>query len=229
MDAMILASCVPEGFSGRLADLGSGAGAAGFAVLSRCPRAYVTLVEHSHFMLSFAKKTLSHPANSRFFSRVGLVEADVTLRGKARNQAGLADNSFDFVIMNPPFNDITGCITPDREKAKAHFMCSGLMDAWLRTATAIVRPGGGLGLIARPASLREILSAIEGRFGGIKIVYIYPRYSLAAIRIILFGIRASRADLKVMPPLVLHERKGSAFLPRADAINNGQLSLWDAY
>lgn len=32
VDAMILASAVPNGFAGRVADLGSGAGAAGLAV-----------------------------------------------------------------------------------------------------------------------------------------------------------------------------------------------------
>ena len=43
IDAMILAASVPPDFSGMLADLGAGAGAAAFAVLDRCPRAYAIL------------------------------------------------------------------------------------------------------------------------------------------------------------------------------------------
>ncbi|TJW38699.1 MAG: methyltransferase, partial [Mesorhizobium sp.] len=39
MDAMMLAAAVPSSFAGRLADFGAGAGAAGLAVLSRCPDA----------------------------------------------------------------------------------------------------------------------------------------------------------------------------------------------
>jgi len=227
IDAMILASSVPHGFAGKLADLGSGAGAAGLAVLSRCPQAYVTLVEHSPFMFSFAEKTLSHPANAGFRTRADLLAADVTLTGKARLAAGLADNSFDFVLMNPPFNDRADRATPDSEKAKAHVMHEGLFDAWLRTAAAIVRPQGGLGLIARPSSVAEILTALAGRFGGVRIVPVYPRRLLAAIRIVVVAVRASRAGLQMMPPLVLHEGEGNAFLPRADRINNGRLGLWD--
>ena len=40
----MLAAAVPSSFAGRLADFGAGAGAAGLAVLSRCPDAEVVLV-----------------------------------------------------------------------------------------------------------------------------------------------------------------------------------------
>jgi tRNA1(Val) A37 N6-methylase TrmN6 len=64
VDAMILASAVPNGFAGRVADLGSGAGAAGLAVASRCADATVTLVERSAFMAGFARKSVAHPLNA---------------------------------------------------------------------------------------------------------------------------------------------------------------------
>jgi len=227
VDAMILAGCVPHCFVGKLVDMGSGAGAAGLAVLSRCPQARATLVEHSPFMLAFAEKTLAHPDNAAFRPRAEIIAADVTLTGRAREQAGLTDNSFDFVIMNPPFNNRADRAPPDGEKARAHVMHEGLFDAWLRTAAAIARPRGGLALIARPSSVANILAALAGRFGEVRIFPVYPRRSAAAIRIVIAAIRASRADLKLMPPLVLHEGAGHAFLPRADGINNGRLSLWD--
>src|SRR5690606_25555249 len=49
--AMMLAAAVPSGFSGRLADLGAGAGAAGLAVASRCPGAHVVLIEREAGMV----------------------------------------------------------------------------------------------------------------------------------------------------------------------------------
>jgi len=104
MDAMMLAAAVPSAFAGRLADFGAGAGAAGLAVLSRCPEAQVVLVERSTEMAGFAATTLTHPGNAHLGNRASVLTADVTLSGRARTQAGLADNSFDFVIMNPPFN-----------------------------------------------------------------------------------------------------------------------------
>jgi len=58
MDAMMLAAAVPSAFAGRLADFGAGAGAAGLAVLSRCPEAEVVLDERSTPQVMSLKETL---------------------------------------------------------------------------------------------------------------------------------------------------------------------------
>lgn len=225
VDAMILASAVPGTFSGHLADLGAGAGAAGIAVAARCNAAEVTLIERSSFMADFARKSVAHPLNQTLAQRVSVLEADVALTGKARIAAGLADNTFDFAIMNPPFNEARDRSTPDPLKAEAHVMPDGMFEQWLRTAAAIVKPGGGVAIIARPGSIGAILDALTGRFGGLKIVPVQPRADAAAIRIVITGIRASRAGLSLMPALILHEDHGNGFTPRADAINNGLASL----
>ncbi len=64
-------------------------------------------------MAGFARKSIDHPLNAALADRVNVIEADVALRGKARIAAGLADNSFDFAIMNPPFNEARDRSTPD--------------------------------------------------------------------------------------------------------------------
>lgn len=81
-----------------------------------------------------------------------MIEADVALRGKARIAAGLVDNSFDFAIMDPPFNEARDRSTPDPLKAEAHVMPEGMFEQWVRTAAAIVKPGGDIAIIARPSS-----------------------------------------------------------------------------
>jgi tRNA1(Val) A37 N6-methylase TrmN6 len=227
IDAMILAAAVPSGFAGCVADLGAGAGAAGLAVAARCDGASVTLVENDPTMAAFARKTLEHESNQQLASRLLLIESDVTLTGKQRSDAGLQDHSFDFAIMNPPFNSASDRQTPDAIKAGAHVMHDGLFDAWLRTASAIVKPGAGVALIARPQSIDDILEAMKRRFGGVKIVPVHPRADEAAIRIAVTGIRGSRARLSLEPPLVLHGSAGNAFLPRAVAIINGEIGLFE--
>ena len=144
MDAMMLAAAVPSGFSGRLADFGAGAGAAALAVLSRCPAARAVLVERSAEMAGFAAATLSHPGNAHLGDRASVLTADVTLTGRARAEAGLADNSFDFVIMNPPFNAAEDRSTPDALRREAHVVEEGLFERWIRSAAAVARPRGGL-------------------------------------------------------------------------------------
>jgi tRNA1(Val) A37 N6-methylase TrmN6 len=226
MDAMMLAAAVPSGFAGRLADFGAGAGAAGLAVAARCPDAQVVLVENAPEMLHFAERTLAHPANQAFRSRVGMLAADVGLSGRARIEAGLGDGGFDFVVMNPPFNAGHDRPTPDALKRGAHVMPAGLFERWLRSAAAVVRPKGGVAIIARPQSIAEILAALAGRFGRIEVLPIHPRPDSPAIRIVVRGVRASRAGMALMPPLFLHEAGSDRFSPRADDINNGRASLF---
>ena len=224
---MILAAAVPSGFSGHLADLGAGAGAAGLAVASRCPQARVTLIERDPLMIDHASKTLKHESNQSLAPRVSLIESDVTLTGKHRVAAGLADNAFDFAVFNPPFNPARDRQTPDPLKAAAHVMDDGLFENWLRTVAAIVKPGGGMALIARPQSIAEILAALKGRFGALCIVPVHPREGEAAIRIVVMATHGSRAAMRLESPLILHGPAGHAFTPRADAINNGLAGLFD--
>ncbi|MGE0283997.1 MAG: tRNA1(Val) (adenine(37)-N6)-methyltransferase [Rhizobiaceae bacterium] len=226
MDAMMLAAAVPSGFAGHVADLGAGAGAAGLAVIARCPKAHATLIELEPEMATFAERTLAHPENAGIAPRARIVIADVSLTGKKRQDAGLGDQFFDFAIMNPPFNSRADRATPNALKRTAHVMDDGLFEGWLRTAAAIVKPRGGLAVIARPQSLASILAALTGRFGAARILPIHPRSEAPAIRIIVRAIRGSRAALSLEPPLFLHEAGSDRFSARADDINNGRGSLF---
>ena len=225
VDAMMLAAAVPGSFAGRLADLGSGAGAAGLAVAARCPGSTVTLIDRSPEMLDYARRSLALEENEGLRQRASILEADVTLTGKERSAAGLEDRSFDFAIMNPPFNAGVDRATPDALKRLAHVMDDDLFERWIRTAAAIVKPRGGLALIARPGSLHAILMAMAGRFGSAEIMPIHPREDAAAIRIVVRARAGARGGISLRPPLFLHGR-GDSFTARADDINNGRASLF---
>lgn len=226
LDAMLLAATVADEFSGQLADLGAGAGAAALAVLSRCERAGATLVENDRVMLDCARQTLERPENARFASRAEVIDADVTLSGADRTRAGLADTSFDHVIANPPFNDARDRQTPKPGKAAGHVIDSDALATWCRTAAAITRPGGRFSLIARPSMLGTILSALEGRFGGISIRPVHPDCDGTAIRILVSGVKGSRARPGILPPVVLHRTGGAkGFSDEADDLINGRTCL----
>ncbi|NTF86277.1 methyltransferase [Agrobacterium rhizogenes] len=222
MDAMLLAALVADERGIRVADLGAGAGAAGMAVASRLEQAEVALFERSAEMAEFARKSLALTENARFADRVSVIEADVTLIGKERNAAGLIDDSFHHVIMNPPFNDASDRLTPDALKAEAHAMIDGLFERWVRTAGAIMIPGGQLSLIARPQSIGEIIAACGRRFGGIEITPIHPRDGENAVRILVTAIKGSRARLALRAPLTMHGEGTHKFSDFVDDLNNGR-------
>jgi tRNA1(Val) A37 N6-methylase TrmN6 len=222
VDAMLLASLVAEEGPITVADLGAGAGAAGMAVASRLPNAQVTLIERSPLMADYARRSVALAENAHLTDRVSVIEADVTLTGRARVTAGLPDDSFRHVIMNPPFNNADDRTTPDRLKAEAHAMTEGLFEAWIRTAGAITVPGGQLSLIARPESVADIIAACGKRFGGIEMTLIHPRPDADATRLLVTAIKGSKARLTFRAPLFLHGEDGHAFLERADNLNNGR-------
>lgn len=226
MDAMLLAATIAEGAQGRLADLGAGAGAAGLAVASRLAAVDVALVERAPQMLECARRTLALEQNAALASRVSLIEADVGLRGAQRVAAGLADSTYDYVIMNPPFNNAEDRRTPDPLKAEAHAMDGAdLFERWLRTAGAILRPGGQVSLIARPQSLIDISTSLARRFGGVEVTPVMPRAGDDAIRILVTAIKGSRARMVLRDRILVHQGQGRAFSPQMHDLSNG-LADW---
>lgn len=223
---MMLAAAVPGDFTGTLADFGAGAGAAGFAVAARCDHATVALIENSPVMADYARRSLELPENTEIAQRCRIIEADLTLTGQRRIAAGLADNAFDYVIMNPPFNANADRATPHELKRSAHVMTDGMIEAWVRTAAATVGPRGGFAAIIRPSGLPQLLAALQGRFGGARIKPIHPRPDEAAIRVVVRAIYGSRGQLSLESPLVMHEPRGEGFSADADAIANGRASLF---
>ncbi|OXS99569.1 hypothetical protein B7H23_15680 [Notoacmeibacter marinus] len=226
LDAMLLASALPRTFRGKTVDLGAGSGAAGLAVLSRCPAAETVLVENAPPMIACAEATLAHPENKELAARATLIPANVAAPAQHRRDAGLTDNSADAVILNPPFNDPRDRSTTDPLRRDAHVMTETLLEDWLRTAAAVARAGAWCALICRPRHLDEALGAMRGRFGGLVLRFVQPRAATPAIRLIMRGRRNDRAPLTVHPPLVLHGDDGSAFTSEANALINGEADFF---
>lgn len=226
IDAMLLAACVADGFNGQLADLGAGAGAGALAVLSRCPQASASLFEISDAMLDCANRTLAHSDNENFASRARVCKADITANGEVRSRCGLEQNSFDWVIANPPFNDSDDRRSPHSERSFAHVMDGKTIELWSRTAASIAKPGGYFSMIVRPQSIGEILAGFMGRFGALRITPVHARADEDAIRILVTGKKGSKQKLEMTAPLVLHENDGRGFTRRADALVNGLASLY---
>jgi tRNA1(Val) A37 N6-methylase TrmN6 len=58
---------------------------------------------------------------------------------------------------------------------------------------------------------------MDDKFGDIRVAPMYAREGHAASRIIVQGVRGSRAPLQILPGLVLH-REDNSFTPDADAV-----------
>lgn len=224
MDAMLLAASLPDDSYGFVADLGAGGGAAGLAAINIHKNLSALLVEVNEEQVDLAKQTMRLSANNHFVNRVNIINTDVTLSGEKRSAAGLKPNSVDHVIMNPPYNQPNLRASPDPMRAEAYMMADGGLDAWLRTASAILKPGGTLSMIYRSERLGEIIACSQGRFGGLTVLPVFSRKNEAAKRIVLRGVAGSKAPLRLVPGLVMHDADGNQS-EEANEILNGNRNL----
>lgn len=222
LDSVLLGASV-DATRLRLLDLGAGAGVAALVALRHVPAASAVLAERDPGMAELAERNL---ARNGCEGRARVARLDVTASGAERAGAGLIPDSFDCVIANPPFF-AAGEGTPalDAGRASARHMDQTTLARWLRTAAATAAPGGEAIFIAPAAGLAHLLSAMHGRFGGIAIRPIAPRDGAEASRVLVRGIKGSRAPLRLLAPLVLHGREGHGFVPEIEAILRGNARL----
>jgi tRNA1(Val) A37 N6-methylase TrmN6 len=219
-DAVLLAAAAPAETAGLLIDAGAGAGAVGLAAALRAPQARIGLVEIESETAAFARENI---AENGLASRVTLYEADLLSPG-SRRAAGLAEETADLVLTNPPYLDPARArVSPDPRRALAHVSLGGL-EPWVRACLALLRPGGELAMIHRADYLQECLASIGARLGALRILPVAARAGDPATRILLRGVKGSKAPLKLMAPLVLHEADG-AFTPQAEALARGEGEL----
>jgi tRNA1(Val) A37 N6-methylase TrmN6 len=228
LDAALLQAAVPDDAAGDVADLGTGTGAVALAVAARSACVRVTGIDRDAAALAAAAAALDLPENAGFAARLRWIEADVAAPRAAREAAGLADGSFDWVLMNPPFAE-AGRVraSPDARRRAAHVAGPEALAAWIATAAGLARARGRLAVIHRPDALAPLLQALAGRFGGARLMPFFPREGEPASRIVLGAVRARCAPLAILPGLVLHEPDGS-WTGEAQAILEGRqaLLLW---
>lgn len=217
VDAVLLAATVrdrPAG-PGTILDIGAGAGTVALCVATRLPHVTGVLLEREPELAALAAGNI---ARNGLSSRLRAVKASVTSPASVLSALDLEAEMFDQCLANPPYHDDSaGTASPSALKAASHAMPHAGLDDWARFMARMVKPGGRATLIHKADCLPRILEVMTPRFGDLTILPIHPRHHDNAIRVIVEGIKGSRAPLKVRPGFVLHE-DGNGFTPQAVAI-----------
>jgi tRNA1(Val) A37 N6-methylase TrmN6 len=173
------------------------------------------LIERDPALAGLARR---NAAETGFAPRVRVIEASIAMTAAEFAAHGLAPDSFDHVLANPPYYAHgRGIEAPDPLKAASHAMPEGDLESWIRFMARMTRPGGAATIVHTAGALGAILAAYDGRFGDIAVLPLYPRPDEPASRILVQGIKGSRAPLGVLPGVVLHG-DGNSFTPAAQAI-----------
>lgn len=221
LDSVLLGAAVDAG-SRRLLDLGAGAGTAALVAMAELGELSGTLVEADPAMARLASLNLGANGMAGRSTVLGL---DLTSPGRERVAAGLAADHFTTVIANPPFFDPGRGSAPSVARAEARHMGDDLLDRWVKTAASHAAPGGEVIFIHVAEALPLFLAAFTRRFGAVTVLPLLPRDGEAASRVLVRGIKGSRAPFTLLAARALHEAADRTFRPEFDAIFRGAARL----
>jgi len=212
LDSVLLGAAVGV-TQGRLLDLGAGVGTAALVALADRAGLGAVLVEADPAMAALAAENI---AANGLASRAEVQTLDLAAPGRR----ALAPDAFAAIIANPPFFDAGSAPAPAR--AAARHMAPDALETWLRAAATHAAPGGEAIFIHVASRLPELLAGFARRFGALTILPLTPRAGAPAHRVLVRGIKGSRAPLTLLASRPLHEAEGRAFRPEFEAIFRGE-------
>lgn len=217
IDALFLAAAVPgtSGSEENILEAGTGSGIVSLALAARLPEAQILAIDIEPVMCALAKENAQR---NGFSSRFSVLEGDVTTQLSHHPDLITRAGTFHHVLANPPFfSETKGRPSADALKTRAHRSKPGELGDWIRFLTAMAMPHGSLTIIHAPSELTEILDYLNGRFGDLTLFPLFPRAGHPAKRIIIRGIKGSKAPHRLLPGITLHCDNGQ-YTSEAEAI-----------
>ncbi len=205
LDAVLLAATVTAPVTGttlQVLDVGSGVGTVGLSAAVRLPELKVTLVERDLEYAALADKNI---ARNNLTSRCRVLCEDVAGDANELSARGLAPETFDHVLANPPFHDVgRGTPAPNRLKTDAHAMDEDGLEAWARFMVRVAKPSGLVTIIHKTQALPRLLKVFAGRFGGLTVLPIVSHRGGVSRRVLVRGQKGSRAPFQLLSPFHVH-------------------------
>lgn len=201
VDAVLLAWFMKVHPGERVIDLCTGSGVVAFLADARNPGAsYVGLELLPEVADRAARSALLNRAEDHIQIETGDVKTASERFGRA---------SFDVVSVNPPYMKAgCGLENPDEGKAVARHELRCTLEDVVKSASALLKPGGRFYMVHRPERLPEILKSMaEARIAPAEILPVYPFPEKPATMILISGIRGGRNGMKTLPPVVIYRDK----------------------
>jgi tRNA1(Val) A37 N6-methylase TrmN6 len=201
-DAMLLAAATLACSGDRVVDFGAGVGAAGLALARRVAGIDLVLVEINSELAALARGNAASNAIA-----ADVVVLDVTSAADHFAAAGLAPDSVDVVLMNPPFNDsVRHRASPDQARKVAHVATAATLESWIHAGRRILKSGGVLTLIWRADGLAEVLAALDRGFGSLDILPVHGEAATPAIRLLVRARKGGKAPTRIHAALLLNDQ-----------------------
>ena len=186
-------------------------------IAARRPDALLTGLERD---LTAAALARQNAELNQAASRTTILDGDI-----ARGFRALDLPPFDWAISNPPFFDDPGALRAPAEGKRGAWMADDGLAAWTGFLLKAVREGGRIVIVHRADRLADILSLLAPKAGSFAIRPIQPYADQPAKRVLVQAIKTGKAPLRLLPPLILHDRSDAKHAPQAEAILRGEADL----
>ncbi|HEY4041783.1 MAG TPA: methyltransferase [Rhodopila sp.] len=198
VEPVLLAASVPAQAGDYVLEAGSGAGAALLCLTARVPGVRATGVEIDASVAGLAAVN----ARANGFANIEIV-AD-------RIESAFLPSQFDHAMTNPPYHAPLGSASPNAARETAKRGSDGLILGWIGRLSNLLRPRGSLTLIAPAGMVPSCLTAMSrSRCACTAIFPLWPKAGRPAKLVLLRGAKDTRAPVRLMPGLVLHQPDGS--------------------
>lgn len=216
IEPVLLAAAVPARAGERVLEAGCGPGAALLCLAARVPGVSGVGIERDPALAALARQNAVANGMSGLSIIAGALE---------QVEPG---GSFDHAMANPPYHPQGGTASPDAGREAAKRATPDLLAAWAGVMGRCLRPGGTLGFILPAGLLTGCLQALQAaQCPAVAILPLWPKPGRAAKLVLVHGRKQSRAPLRLLPGLLLHQPDGR-FSPEAEAILRGGAALaWD--
>lgn len=200
-DAVWLAAAVNKIKKGdSVLDVGSGTGAVSLCLAARFQdkMPQITGVDIQKELVDAANMS----ASDNCFSNVKFEVVDI-FKSKYK------PCSFNHVISNPPYS-IGDMPSPNKSKATAHNFNEQSLFKWIDFCIKALKPKGYFYMINRSEALEYIVTALQGRLGGIEIFPVFSKPDdIKAKRVIVRAQKDSHSPLVIRNPIYVHNQDSS--------------------
>ncbi len=194
-DPVYLAASIPAVSGDCVLDVGCGVGTASLCLGARVAGVELTGLELQAEYADLAQLNATNNDHELNIICANLDELPVDLRVQ----------SFDHVMTNPPFFIGDNLSAPDNAaKVLAHVETMDL-ERWIALSLKRLKSRGSFTIIHLANRLPTILTAMDGTCGDIRVLPIAARNGRAAKRVLVQGIKTSRAPMTLLSPLIVHD------------------------
>ncbi|MGM8213068.1 tRNA1(Val) (adenine(37)-N6)-methyltransferase [Virgibacillus sp. W0430] len=215
LDAILLAhfAYIPIK-KGNILDLCAGNGAIPLLLTQRT-NAHITGVEIQERLVNMAKRSIKLNALTE---QISFIHGDLK-----QMHPILGHSSFDAVTCNPPYFRSPATTEHNRNEyltiARHEVMCS--LEDVVRACKLHVKPGGKVSIVHRPGRLVDIITLFRKyHLEPKRLRFVYAKEGREANTLLIEAVRDGKADLKLLPPLIIYN-EDDTYTKEAEEIING--------